>query len=92
MLIIVIAGNRSQFMWEAEERLQAWTNGGKLNRSKDELVLHRDFELGDLVYRFVSHPDHLKGLNDFEVERWGTWFQRPDLDDIEQEIKQRLRR
>ncbi len=43
----------------------------------------------DAPYRYISSRESIMGLHHLKVERIGTYYERPDLDEIELEIKMR---
>ena len=46
----------------------------------------KDNKLNRLDYHIISEPYCLKGLRNVEVIKVGTWFERNDIDEIEQEL------
>jgi hypothetical protein len=43
--------------------------------------------LSPSLYRYIAHPDQLRGLHDIDLIRVGTWAMRPDIEQIEQALQ-----
>lgn len=78
--VLVIALNERQFNAHLMERFHG---------SLDAFIRPGRGRIGGVEYIYIASADHIKGMRDFEVERWGQWYARPDLDKIEIELRMR---
>lgn len=77
--VLVVAGNFKEFrnrIGEMTEKARDW----QIDLANGRAVIN------GTIYHYISDPIHMKGYRGVEVETWGTWLERDDAKQFEQEI------
>lgn len=71
--IAVIAGSLRQFESFCDDLRREYQNCKLSNAT---------LEVGDKRYMYISRPEQLRGLRNYEIERYGLWYERRDINEI----------